>query len=100
MDDAETKAAQESVKNRNAILDISLKHGGTILLGLASIAVTIWGAKKSWVYEEDDSYTKAVDKAFISRLFKSKWMNDSKWKVWRNLSLLFLLILHMCEIQE
>ena len=66
------KANNEHKKIKNAIVGDLLKNGITLGLGIGSIALTIWGAKHSWNYEDENSYTSVTSKGFIQRLFPKK----------------------------
>ena len=64
------KLEADKERQKNEHLDITLKQGGMIMLGLINAGITIWGALKSWDHEEFKIYDKVVEKAFIGRLFR------------------------------
>lgn len=53
-------------------LDRYIKHGLTAVSVIGGIALTIWGAKASWRFEETGTITSTPGRKFISNLFFKK----------------------------
>ena len=53
-------------------LDRYIKHGLTAVSVIGGIALTIWGAKASWKFEETGTVTSTAGRKFISNLFFRK----------------------------
>ena len=53
-------------------LDRYIKHGLTAVSDIGGIALTIWGAKASWRFEETGTVTSTAGRKFISNLFFRK----------------------------
>lgn len=53
-------------------LDRYIKHGLTAVSVIGGIALTIWGAKASWRFEETGTVTSTAGRKFISNLFFRK----------------------------
>lgn len=53
-------------------LDRYIKHGLTAVSVIGGIALTIWGAKASWRFEETGTITSTPGRKFISNLFFRK----------------------------
>ena len=53
-------------------IDRYVKHGLTAISVIGGIALTIWGAKASWKFEETGTVTSTAGRKFISNLFFKK----------------------------
>lgn len=53
-------------------LDRYIKHGLTAVSVIGGIALTIWGAKASWRFEETGTVTSTAGRKFINNLFFRK----------------------------
>ena len=53
-------------------LDRYVKHGLTALSVIGGFALTIWGAKASWRFEEHGTITSTAGRKFINNLFFKK----------------------------
>lgn len=50
-------------------IDRYIKHGLTAVSVLGGLALTYWGAKASWQFEEKGTVTSAAGRKFIDKLF-------------------------------
>ena len=53
-------------------IDRYIKHGLTAVSVIGGLALTIWGAKASWRFEETGTVTSTAGRKFISNLFFRK----------------------------
>lgn len=53
-------------------IDRYVKHGLTAVSVLGGLALTIWGAKASWRFEETGTITSTAGRKFINNLFFKK----------------------------
>jgi hypothetical protein len=53
-------------------LDRYIKHGLTAISVIGGIALTVWGAKASWKFEETGTITSTPGRKFIGNLFFKK----------------------------
>lgn len=57
---------------RQEQIDRYIKHGLTAISVIGGIALTIWGAKASWRFEETGTVTSTAGRKFIGNLFFRK----------------------------
>ena len=53
-------------------IDRYVKHGLTAVSVLGGLALTVWGAKASWRFEETGTVTSTAGRKFINNLFFKK----------------------------
>lgn len=64
---AETRDEKQLIEERNARL---LKLGCDVLLGVAGLGLTYWGACVSFEFEKNDSISTQVGKKFMDKLLR------------------------------
>lgn len=57
---------------RQEQIDRYVKHGLTAVSVLGGLALTVWGAKASWKFEETGTVTSTAGRKFINNLFFKK----------------------------
>lgn len=70
--DREEEKALKSKEMKLELIDRCVKHGLTAVSILGGIALTVWGAKASWRFEETGTITSTAGRKFINNLFFKK----------------------------
>ena len=66
----EEKARLQEIKRDQ--IDRYIKHGLTAVSIVSGLALTVWGAKASWRFEETGTITSTAGRKFINNLFFRK----------------------------
>ena len=70
--DKEEEKALKSKEMKLELIDRYVKHGLTAVSILGGFALTVWGAKASWRFEETGTVTSTPGRKFINNLFFKK----------------------------
>lgn len=70
--DKEEEKALKSKEMKHELIDRCVKHGLTAISVVGGLALTIWGAKASWKFEETGTVTSTAGRKFINNLFSKK----------------------------
>lgn len=70
--DREAEKALKSKEMKLELIDRYVKHGLTAVSIIGGFALTVWGAKASWKFEETGTVTSTAGRKFISNLFFKK----------------------------